>query len=75
VSLAAAPPLIQLAHVSKIYRMGDTEVAALDDVSLDIARCARRTITMPDGKILSDLGQASRPALAMFEATATAPSP
>ncbi len=31
------PPLIQLEHVSKIYRMGDVTVTALDDVSLEIA--------------------------------------
>jgi putative ABC transport system ATP-binding protein len=31
------PPLIQLEHVSKIYRMGDVTVTALDDISLEIA--------------------------------------
>jgi putative ABC transport system ATP-binding protein len=31
------PPLIQLEHISKIYRMGDVTVTALQDVSLDIA--------------------------------------
>jgi putative ABC transport system ATP-binding protein len=31
------PALIQLEHVSKIYRMGDVTVTALDDVSLEIA--------------------------------------
>jgi putative ABC transport system ATP-binding protein len=31
------PALIQLEHVSKVYRMGDMTVTALDDVSLEIA--------------------------------------
>jgi putative ABC transport system ATP-binding protein len=31
------PALIQLEHVSKIYRMGDVTVTALDDISLEIA--------------------------------------
>ena len=30
------PPLIQLEHVSKIYRLGDVTVSALRDVSLTI---------------------------------------
>lgn len=32
------PPLIQVKHVRKIYRMGEEKVVALDDVSLDIYR-------------------------------------
>jgi len=31
------PPLIQLERVSKIYRMGDVTVTALEDISLEIA--------------------------------------
>src|SRR5690348_1579970 len=31
-----APPVIDLQHVSRTYRAGDTEVRALDDVSLRI---------------------------------------
>ena len=35
---AAAEPLIELRNVSRTYRLGDTEVRALDDVSLTIRR-------------------------------------
>lgn len=33
-----APPIIELHHITRTYRMGDGEVRALDDVSLTIAR-------------------------------------
>ncbi len=33
---AAAPPVAQLIHVSKVYGSGDTEVRALDDLSLTV---------------------------------------
>jgi len=33
----ASPPLVQLEDVSKVYRMGDVELRALDGVSLSIA--------------------------------------
>jgi macrolide transport system ATP-binding/permease protein len=35
---AAAQPLLELRKVSRIYRLGDAEVRALDDVSLTITR-------------------------------------
>lgn len=31
-----APPLVSVRNLTKIYRQGDVEIAALDDVSLDI---------------------------------------
>ncbi len=33
---AAAPPVAELIHVSKVYGSGDTEVRALDDLSLTV---------------------------------------
>jgi len=42
-------PIIALEHVSRVYRMGESDVRALDDVSLAIARGERLAIMGPSG--------------------------
>ena len=42
-------PLVELRNVSKIYRLGDEEIRALDDVSLDIGEGEFISIIGPSG--------------------------
>ena len=46
---ARGAPIVALEHVSRTYRMGESEVRALDDVSLSIARGERIAIMGPSG--------------------------
>src|SRR2546426_1856265 len=48
-------PLVELRNVSKIYRLGDEEIRALDDVSLDIAEGEFISIIGPSGSGKSTL--------------------
>lgn len=47
--------LVELRHVSKIYRLGDEEIRALDDVSIDIESGAFMSIIGPSGSGKSTL--------------------
>jgi putative ABC transport system ATP-binding protein len=48
-------PLVELRHVSKIYRLGDEEIRALDDVTLDIEAGEFISIIGPSGSGKSTL--------------------
>ena len=48
-------PLVELRNVSKIYRLGDEEIRALDDVTLDIAEGEFISIIGPSGSGKSTL--------------------
>src|SRR5436189_1557991 len=48
-------PLVELRNVSKIYRLGDEEIRALDDVSLDIEAGEFISIIGPSGSGKSTL--------------------
>src|SRR6266536_3371508 len=48
-------PLVELRNVSKIYRLGEEEIRALDDVSLDIAEGEFISIIGPSGSGKSTL--------------------
>src|SRR5438046_9799417 len=48
-------PLVELRNVSKIYRLGDEEIRALDDVSLDIEGGEFISIIGPSGSGKSTL--------------------
>src|SRR5258708_33566722 len=48
-------PLVELRNVSKIYRLGDEEIRALDDVSLDIDSGEFISIIGPSGSGKSTL--------------------
>src|SRR5215468_8270678 len=48
-------PLVELRNVSKIYRLGDEEIRALDDVSLNIERGEFISIIGPSGSGKSTL--------------------
>jgi putative ABC transport system ATP-binding protein len=50
-------PLVELRNVSKIYRLGDEEIRALDDVSLDIEGGEFISIIGPSGSGKSTLMQ------------------
>ena len=47
--------LVELRNVSKIYRLGDEEIRALDDVTLDIAEGEFISIIGPSGSGKSTL--------------------
>jgi putative ABC transport system ATP-binding protein len=53
--LLAAMALVELRNVSKIYRLGDEEIRALDDVSLDIEEGEFISIIGPSGSGKSTL--------------------
>ncbi len=49
------PPIVTIHSLSKVYRQGDTEIAALDDVSLDIAQGEFLSLMGPSGSGKSTL--------------------
>jgi putative ABC transport system ATP-binding protein len=64
------PPLIELSHVSKVYASGETEVRALDDVSLTIAAGEVVAIMGPSGSgkstLMNVIGCLDRPTAGDF---------
>ncbi len=59
------PPVVQLENVSRVYRMGDTEVRALDEVSLQVDHGEMVAIMGPSGSgkstMMNLLGCLDRP--------------
>lgn len=55
VSLVQPKPIVTISHLSKIYHQGETEVRALDDVSLDIHQSEFLTLMGPSGSGKSTL--------------------